>query len=67
MSTKPIYEDANDPESRIIGREFTCKCGATVESWGGMDTDCDRCGRDFNAFGQELRPPDEWEEPWDDD
>lgn len=50
-----------------IGRSWNCHCGAVVESYYGADTDCDRCRRVYNAFGQELRPPEEWTEPWDED
>lgn len=40
---------------------MACDCGATIEMEGpGDDVDCDRCGRAFNAWGQELAPPECW-------
>jgi len=35
-------------------REFECKCGEVLATWNGEDTDCDKCGRLYNAFGQEV-------------
>lgn len=42
----------------------TCKCGGEVEffrTYYGA-SQCDNCGRWYNVFGQELLPPDEWED-----
>lgn len=36
-------------------RTWKCHCGAEVESFGGYDTYCERCGQDYNGFGQALR------------
>ena len=57
--TRPIEDSAG----RVIGREWTCQCGCWVDSFGGRDTWCDRCGQDYNAFGQPLNPPHMWDEP----
>lgn len=50
--------------SRNIYRSpfITCHCNTTVYLSG--DTQCDGCGQWFNAFGQELKDPSEWEEDW---
>lgn len=49
-------------------REFECKvCGATVESYGGYDTQCGRCGQEYNAFGQMLREGWQDNPSWGDD
>jgi len=32
-----------------------------------MTNACDNCGRLYNGCGQELRPEEDWEEPWGDD
>ena len=37
-----------------------CHCGTTVYLSG--DTQCDGCGQWYNAFGQELKDPEFWEE-----
>ena len=39
-----------------------CHCGATVYLNG--DTQCDRCSQWYNAFGQELKDPEFWEEDY---
>lgn len=51
-----------DDNDRIIGRNWRCPCGARVESYMANDVDCDRCGRFFNGYGQELAPQELWEE-----
>lgn len=47
----------------------TCHCGNEVylrdEYCGACQ--CDQCGQWYNLFGQELRPPEDWEENIDDD
>jgi hypothetical protein len=66
MTTKnPRGEVKRDEEGRVIS--VKCPCGATVslEDLRGSDTSCDKCGRDFNSSGQELEPPERWEEPYD--
>ena len=45
-----------------------CLCGNTVElvnQYCGA-AQCDNCGRWYNLFGEELLPPDEWNEKCDD-
>lgn len=42
-------------------REFLCECGEILESWRGEDVLCG-CGREFNAFGQQLRERYVWSE-----
>ena len=44
-----------------------CRCGETIELEGdyGGATCCPKCGQWYNLFGQELLPPDQWEEDWD--
>ena len=42
-------------------RFITCDCGATVYL-SGHTCDCSECGKLYNGFGQELAPPDEWDE-----
>lgn len=71
LDTDPDYEPATyrtycwtyiEP---AVGR---CICGATVTlSSSCNDTCCDNCGRYYNCYGQELVPPEYWEEPWDED
>lgn len=41
-----------------------CVCGETVELWDQYmgACECPRCGRWYNLFGQELLPPEMWEE-----
>ena len=47
----------------------TCHCGNEVtlyaEYYGACQ--CGKCGQWYNLFGQELLPPDEWEEEWEED
>ena len=43
------------------GRRWSCSCGRKVEATTG-DTSCDGCGKEFNAFGQELKPGWSWDE-----
>ena len=59
MKTTPITND----EGRYIGRSFKCthaQCGRTVEAYLGEDTECSRCGTEYNAFGQALAPRAQW-------
>lgn len=41
-----------------------CECGNRFELIGfhAGACQCDKCGRWYNIFGQELLPPDQWEE-----
>jgi len=39
----------------------TCDCGETVVL-DSFTVECPNCGKLYNAFGQELRPREEWEE-----
>lgn len=36
-------------------KSWKCQCGATVHADGGYDCECQRCGQEYNAFGQALR------------
>lgn len=42
----------------------TCSCGNEVELYDACcgACQCEKCGRWYNLFGQELLPPDQWEE-----
>lgn len=42
----------------------TCICGVTVELWDQYmgACECPGCGRWYNLFGQELNPPETWED-----
>lgn len=42
----------------------TCDCGNEVELYNEYmgACQCDKCGKWYNLFGQELLPPTEWEE-----
>ena len=44
----------------------TCHCGNEVVFYAGYygACQCDQCGQWYNLFGQELLPPDEWEEDY---
>lgn len=44
----------------------TCRCGEVVELWDQYfgACQCPKCGQWYNLFGQELLPPEEWEEDW---
>jgi hypothetical protein len=50
-----------------VGR---CRCGAEVElfdgAWMGA-VQCEKCGKWYNIYGQELVDPEYWEDPFDDD
>ena len=41
-----------------------CSCGNLVELWNQYHgaCQCERCGRWYNLFGQELIPPEYWED-----
>ena len=59
MKTTPITDD----EGRYIGQSFKCTrsgCTRVVESYLGEDTECNRCGAEYNAFGQALAPRSQW-------
>lgn len=47
----------------------TCHCGSEVYLSGGYygACQCDECGQWYNLSGQELRPPEDWEENLDND
>ena len=44
----------------------TCICGNEVELWDSYlgACQCETCGRWYNLFGQELLPPENWEEEY---
>lgn len=39
-----------------------CDCGCEIEFDGGHDEECPKCRKEYNAFGQELAPREQWEE-----
>ena len=41
-----------------------CRCGCEVTLYGGYygTTECDRCGQWYNSCGEEILPPEMWEE-----
>lgn len=47
----------------------TCECGEEVSLWNEWygACECPRCGRWYNLFGQELNPPKDWEENYEED
>lgn len=52
-----------DCGSTHVGRfeGVTCHCGCIV--WlSSFTNECDKCGQLYNAFGQELAPPNQWDE-----
>lgn len=44
----------------------TCSCGNEVELWDQYigACQCGKCGKWYNLFGQELVPPEHWEEDY---
>jgi hypothetical protein len=41
-----------------MSKDRRCKCGGKLyDSHGGDDVQCERCGRWYNAWGQEVRFP----------
>ena len=58
--------------NRIISRQRRyhenatgrCSCGEKIELWGAFNgaCDCPKCGQWYNLFGQELLPPEQWED-----
>lgn len=56
---KVDLEHFDECEGRIMrGTQWKCKCGNTIETLGGHDTDCSKCGACYNGYGQRLR--DNW-------
>jgi hypothetical protein len=53
--------ELRNESGRIYGVQFKCACGCEVVSYL-ADTSCDNCGREYNAFGQELAPRSQWDE-----
>lgn len=43
-------------------RFITCSCGTTVYLDNSLTNDCEGCGKLYNGSGQELAPPEEWDE-----
>ena len=56
----PVCEKCKS-EDIYISKFITCDCGSTVYL-GRFTCECENCGRLYNSFGQELAPPDEWDE-----
>lgn len=55
--TCPSCSSMNIYRSRLI----MCNCGATVYL-DGFTNECDGCGALYNAFGQMLASPDQWDD-----
>jgi len=57
-----IYECPKCGKGNIFNSSFvTCDCGEKVY----LDRNtnpCEECGKLYNGFGQELAPPEEWDE-----
>ena len=49
--------------------EGTCSCGNVVELYDMYygACRCEKCGQWYNVFGQEIYPPSQWEEAFEDD
>jgi hypothetical protein len=63
-----IIDETHDKETdRLLSRTGRCPCGARVDLSDPMDNECPRCRRWFNGSGQELVPPELWEEPMDEE
>ena len=47
-----------------INATGTCICGETFELWNQYmgACECPKCGRWYNLYGQELNPPETWED-----
>ena len=69
-------EDKFEVYNKITSRKYAstdpahgrCECGREVYLTNQYYGACQcECGRWYNLFGQELNPPDMWEEPFDDD
>jgi hypothetical protein len=60
MSDRTKHE--RDGDRRLVS--LVCHCGARVEMTGrpGADTQCDKCGTEFNSAGQTLAPRAQWGE-----
>lgn len=65
MTTRLADEYGEDSPPVKYGR---CECGVEtcLTDQRGNDFTC-TCGRDYNCFGQELRPRDQWEENMEED
>lgn len=68
MAHPEEFETWNDQVARIYyvtdNATGTCVCGATVELWDQYlgACKCPGCDRWYNLFGQELLPPEYWED-----
>lgn len=49
-----------------VNAHGTCHCGEVVELYDEYlgACHCEKCGQWYNLFGQELKPPAEWEEDY---
>lgn len=60
--------------NKVVKQEYTvrdnahgtCSCGNEVELYNAYDgaCECEKCGKWYNLFGQELLPPTDWEEDY---
>lgn len=67
MDHPELFGEFNEFHVRVryIRRKHgTCSCGHEVDLWDQYygACQCEQCGKWYNLFGQELLPPDQWEE-----
>ena len=57
---------SKDERSYRVPASGTCKCGNQIYLTGNYmgASECPHCGQWYNVFGQELLPPDQWEEAY---
>jgi hypothetical protein len=70
MTPEYAYELTHEPDYDIYPDDMPfdepdvayaeCACGDIVDLWFDVN-ECDSCGQLFNAFGQKLKPEDEWD------
>ena len=56
--------EAGEIQSEIIVKKtpaiLQCSCGNKMPLSGGYDTSCEKCGVEYNGFGQQLAPRSQW-------
>ncbi len=56
------YECPKCGSEDVFNSSFiTCDCGTTVYVEG-FTNECPECGKLYNGFGQELAPPEQWDD-----
>lgn len=61
-----IFNKLNMYTHKYTERVATCHCGEEIsiyDEYRGA-CQCPHCGKWYNLFGQELNPPETWEEDW---